>query len=481
MILSQPTRLPIIVASTILLMLIVGLYNTSSGSLAARYIFSLFTATKPHFHLLLPATATNLNFCKLLLSAAITGYPEPIVLGWEGHGQYNGSESHLFKISETLAYLNRLPSTADDELVLLLDAYDIWLQLPLEVLIRRYHVAIDKGNVRLRSEGTYGAHHGGAQVKQSIIFGPDKTCWPDDKRRAACWAVPKSSLAPDAFGPATDTWIVPNRPRWLNSGTIMGPAKDMRDMFAATMDMLNRKFDEGYEFKNSDQYYFQEMWAEQEINRLVLRDGNVEAPNIKDGVDGDLPMIPQDSRTEFHVTLDYESDVFQTSAYYTEYLTWMSFNHSTPSAEKVGGNLKRIDQFVLMDDVLRSSPRFPTENVGGHMPTAKGWQDMMLGTNVITQQVFPVLHMTNEKRFRELWWPRMWFHPHARALLESAERKSALGSGIIAKVDGVSHVISAKDKVGQEGQGNSPGVWTERSEFLYWENVCGAYQGELFI
>lgn len=402
------------------------------------------------------------------------------MLGWEGYGQYNGSESHLFKISETLAYLNRLPSTADNDLVLLLDAYDIWLQLPPEVLIQRYHNAIDKGNARLRLEGTYGAHHGGAQVKQSIIFGPDKTCWPNDERRAACWAVPQSSLASDAFGPATDTWIVPNRPRWLNSGTIMGPAKDMRNMFAATMDMLNRKFDEGYEFKNSDQYYFQEMWAEQEINRLRLRDGKVEAPNIRDDVLGDLPVIPQDSRTEFHVTVDYESDVFQTSAYYTEYLTWMSFNHSTSLVDQASGRIKRIDQLVLPEDILRSHPPFPADIVVGRMPTGKGWQDMMLGTNVIIQQVFPVLHITNEKRFRELWWPRMWFHPHARALLEFAKRKRAMGSQVIAKVEGAFH-ISTKGTVSKIGKENSPGAWTDRSELLYWEDVCGAYQEELFI
>lgn len=475
---SQRLRLPIIVASALVFTIIIGLF-TSAGSPAASYILSTLRTPAPKFHLLLPATASNLNFCKLLLSAAVTGYPNPVVLGWDGLGQYNGSESHLFKISETLAYLNRLPRASDNDLVLLLDAYDIWLQLPPEVLIQRYHIAIDKGNARLKSESTYGAYHGGAQVKQSILFGPDKTCWPDDERRAACWAVPQSSLSSDAFGPATDAWIVPNRPRWLNSGTIMGPAKDMRDMFAATMEVVNRKFNESYKSRNSDQYYFQEMWAEQEINRLKLRNNTVEAPNITDNMHGDLPLIPPGMRTEFHVTLDYESDVFQTSAYYKEYLTWMSFNHSTSPVDQADGKMKRLDQLVLTEDVLSSRPPFPDNFLDISMPTNRGWQDMMLGTNAITQQVFPVLHMTNEKKFRELWWPQMWFHPHARTLLEHAKRPRVTTLDIIAPGKGVTYV-GATSQARVDGRGNGLGVWTDRNEFLDWDDVCSNYHDDLF-
>lgn len=36
------------------------------------------------FHLLLPATGPNLNFCRLLLSAAVTGYPEQFLLDGMG-------------------------------------------------------------------------------------------------------------------------------------------------------------------------------------------------------------------------------------------------------------------------------------------------------------------------------------------------------------------------------------------------------------
>jgi hypothetical protein len=73
-------------------------------------------------HYLLPATASTLNFCRTILSGAITGYPEPILIGWAGHGKYDGAKSHLFKISETLAYLRALPRDNDDDIVLLVSA-----------------------------------------------------------------------------------------------------------------------------------------------------------------------------------------------------------------------------------------------------------------------------------------------------------------------------------------------------------------------
>jgi hypothetical protein len=483
MVSPQRMLLPITITSVFIITLVIGLFTTSSGSLVTTFLISPFKAANPQFHLLLPATASNVNFCKLLLSAAVTGYPSPILLGWEGYGQYNGSESHLFKITETLAYLDRLPPSADDDLVLILDAYDIWLQLPPDVLIERYHVAIEKGNARLKSEGLHGVNHGGAEIKQSILFGPDKTCWPDDERRAACWAVPESTLPSDAFGPGTDTWVVPNRPRWLNSGTIMGPAKDMRAMFNATMSILRRKFDEDYEFRNSDQFYFQEMWTEQEIGRLTLKNGTVDAPKIKEDVYGILPTVPEGLRTEFHVAIDYDSDAFQTSAYYIEYLTWMSFNHSTTSLGQERGSLTRMDQMVLTDDVLHSRPPFAIKNVDKSVPKGKGWKDMMLGTNVITQQAFPLLHITNEKKYRTIWWDRMWFHPHAKALFEAAKESAAKlnpDTKIVAEARGTSYV-GAKGLADRDGKADRLGVWTDRSKFLPWDDVCSGYDEDIFL
>jgi len=166
----------------------------------------------------------------------------------------------------------------------------------------------------------------------------------------------------------------------------MGPAQAIRAMFAGTMDILRRKYDKDYGFRTSNQFYFQEMWVEQELGRLMLRDGEVEAPRVEDEVCGIVPDIPRGIRTDFHVALDYESDVFQTSWAYTEYLTWMSFNHSLSFIDQAIRTTKRIDQMVLSVEIESSPPPFGTYRTNTGLPTGKSWADMMLGTNVITQQ-----------------------------------------------------------------------------------------------
>jgi hypothetical protein len=158
-------RLTAIISGILILVLITCVFTTSFKSPTKSFLTSPPKIPNQQFRLLLPATGINVDLCRLVLSAAITGYPKPILLGWGGHGQYNGSESHLFKISETFAYLNSLPPSADDDLVLVLDAYDIWLQLRPDVLIKRYHAAIEKANTRVRREGIHGADHGGANIK----------------------------------------------------------------------------------------------------------------------------------------------------------------------------------------------------------------------------------------------------------------------------------------------------------------------------
>ncbi|KAK4617558.1 hypothetical protein CLAFUW4_12400 [Fulvia fulva] len=455
-----------------------------------------------HFHLVLPATGPNDQFCKLLLSAGITGYPEPIFVGWAGHGVYNGTESHLFKITETLAYLRSLPPSADDDLVLILDAYDIWLQLRPDVLIGRYFEVLRKNDKRVKAEGIYGKQHGGAVIKHSIVQGPDKIHWPQGDQDAATWAVPESPLPRNAFGPLTDTDMFTARPRWLNSGTIMGPVKDMRDYFSATVDMLSRKYDSTWQFRNSDQYYFAEVWAEQEVIRLQLRDGeNFTAPIVSGGGSGIVPFIPEGRRTEFGVCLDYETEMFQTAAAFDRHVTWMRFNGSTQSvsgypgdAEEIGLTLqqststKRIDQWVLQNDTLRSdgpwSAADPKDLPG--IDEGSSWEDVMLGVNVVTQIAFPLFHITGDKSLRDRWWPRMWFHPWSEQLLKAAKRKQANSEdpSTFLVQNGVRYKQArpdGKESYGGPGADEKGGAWIADGEYVPWRDMCTQFEDQIFL
>nr|POE74826.1 hypothetical protein CFP56_37357 [Quercus suber] len=488
-------RLVLAVATVLLVTLIISYSAPSIPQKGLSYFQdSLHAYTGPSgtnafrgFHLLLPATASNVNLCRLLLSTTILGYPEPILIGWNGHGEYNGTKSHLFKISETLAYLNSLPPSMDDDLVLELDAYDIWMQVRPDVLIERYYRAIDKADKRLEEEGILDKDNRGTTVRQTVLFGPDKICWPSSWGRPACWAVPDSPLDRKAFGPVTDHAAgEQNRPRWLNSGTIMGPVKDVRDVFAVTMDLVRKTFDENYQYHDSDQYYFSDVWADQEVSRMLLRDGKASAPEGKE-----MAHLESGKRSEYRIVLDHESIAFATAALYSEYFTWMALNNTNPvpnSPYTHGQTRRRIDQFTLPADIAASTPPFAAAQPEDKLPSHKGWSDLKLGTNTITEDVFPLFHMTGDKSIRDRWWPKMWYYQYGQRLLKAAMRQklnSTETAHPFATVRGTAYV-GAK----YELETSTPGVeigrdggvgWTDQGEYLSWDGLCKSHAEGVFI
>lgn len=174
-------------------------------TVARTYFHGTIEETK-RLHLLVPATDANLDFCKFLLSSTITGFPDPIFIGWDGHGEYDGRESHLFKLSEGLAYLNSLPAEQDDDLAVMLDAYDIWLLLRPDVMISRYNKIIAKQAESLKAQGMLGRLNGDIPIENTLLFGADKICWPRSKIDPSCWSPPESPLRQQEYGPDTNSW-----------------------------------------------------------------------------------------------------------------------------------------------------------------------------------------------------------------------------------------------------------------------------------
>lgn len=405
---------------------------------------------------------------------------------------FNGSDSHLFKITETLTYLRGLPDSADDDMVMILDAYDIWMQLRPDVILNRYYEVLKKNDQRLKKDGLLGKEINGHKVKSSIIIGPDKIYWPQGPDDPATWAVPVSTLPDDIFGPDTDTDAPTARPRWLNSGTIMGPARDMRDYFAATVDMISKIYDPKFEFRMSDQYYLAEVWAEQEINRLKLQakmKGQIFRPPMIGGTNltGRVPYIPEGKRTEFGILQDYGTDVFQTAAGFELWLTWMRFNGSTDFDLNLElAREKRMDEEKLPKYVADSEPPYAAaiEQFPDHQPS---WDEVMLGTNIITRTVFPLFHMTGDKTLRYRWWPRMWFHPHAEELLkaEKGRRARLQDPDWIADVHGVRWRQARPDllRMGNytAGMDDKGGAWVSNGMYVRYANMCAPFEDYLYL
>jgi len=283
---------------------------------------------RAHLHLIIPATSSNHHLCRLLLSVTALDYPIPVFINWGDEEDPNPYVQHVAKVGGILRYLNKLDHQYDDDLALIVDGYDVLFQLRPDVLIKRYYNVIDAANKRLVDRVGYdtAVKH---NLYQSAIFGPDKICWPEELRRPAAWAVPDSTLPRYAFGPSTDNgrWHDYNRPRWLSSGTILGPLADVRRLLSATQAEIQRNGT-----VVSDQWHMQNIWAKQEYARTLLVDGPMVntsrrvwiSEDSSDGYAGaghfenievEIPELDPSQDHEYHITVDYESQLFQTVAY----------------------------------------------------------------------------------------------------------------------------------------------------------------------
>jgi hypothetical protein len=464
----------VIISGFVFLILLFLLLRSSENPLRLSQPASFYPSDRvSRFHFITVATNKEINLCRLLLSASVLSYPQLVLVDWAGEGEYNASETHLAKIVGPLRYLESLPPSRDSDIVLMVDGYDVVMQLGPDVMLRRYFATLAAEDARLTAQlgAGYVRQHG---IYNSIVFGPDKTCFPDNPLRPACWAIPDSPLPSAAFGPTTDADMAHARPRWLNSGTIMGPVGDMRAMFRATVDKVTKSWDPDYELHNSDQLYFGEVWGDQEYGRTLSRFGKSAVPNPDDEEEEKIVPDLEDGReTDVHIGLDYNSSLFQTVAGYEEYLTWMTF-HSPQSIESETVTAREID---LQEDILASPQPFAAVHDDAWL-SGLSWRDLSLGINVVTGFVFPVLHFTGDKGLRDLWWSRMWFFPNAERLLRASAkvRQDMISETPINGIRWEKNIPYRRKGSGGEGIG----AWSDQGERFSWNELCGDYEEVLF-
>ncbi|KAH7133222.1 hypothetical protein B0J13DRAFT_529140 [Dactylonectria estremocensis] len=387
------------------------------------------TIKTSQFHYLIPASGNNRRLCFNLISSAANRYPVPALMGWNGTGLLDASATHLAKLRAIERYLNSLPSEEDDDIVLIVDGYDVILQLPPDIMLERYFKVMERENKRT-------AERFGLTIDQvyekdlhtTLYFGPDKICWPINWDAPRCWAVPPSNLPAKAFGPKTGNGAMPNMlPKWLNSGTLIGPASHMRDYVSATMYEILVTWDPNYQWKDSDQYYLANVWGRQEYFRSLKmsKDGKVSGgPSNRK-----LPRVyNKQEKIEFHVGIEYESSMFQTKAGYEPFVDWIHYNGTkTPTA------MMEKDMFELGDDFKPYPIEMPKKieealsKIYDDIPeahpgsTSKDWiRNIVLGTNFVTKHIWALWHVTGDKDVIEDQYTKFWFYPFARSLVKAA-------------------------------------------------------------
>lgn len=425
--------------------------------------------------------------------------------GWNSTGELDAAVTHLAKVRNVMRYLDDLPATANDDLVLIVDGYDVVMHLPAEIMIQRYFSVIETANKRLDErfgKGYKMTRLGGftERPRQSILFGPDKVCWPEDERRPACWAVPEDTGMPaGAFGPP-DGSIHRHPPRWLNSGTIMGPVGDMRQMFAVTLERIRTTYDPEYYRKESDQMYMSDVWGEQEYYRSVRElkpnaSENMEDDPIPPGGPEDkfIPKILPRQKTEYHIAMDYESELFQTRAGNELILEFLPFDGADNSIA-VDENRNEAEGFepyriYLPSDVVASLKRLFTSISAIHPLPSSKLADLIaslpFGVNIITRHIYALYHCTGEKGYLDSLWPTLWFYPYTKPLLtvaiQSMMERKPISENLIDGRKWTAATTFPSLKAGEIADVTHAGAWADLSDgWVGWDELCQPHEQEIF-
>ena len=461
---------------------------------------------EPSFHVLIPASETNDKLCKTLLSAFVLNYPPPTLInfGQVFTGDNWDKGSHAGKIKGVYDFLNEDQKVHDDDLILVIDGYDVWFQLPPEVLVRRYHKLIHDANQKLRKE--YGTMleekpwNGGKKKKvqryvQTVVFGADKLCWPNQPDDPACASLPQSTLPRNAYGPNTDRdpQGYTNRPRYLNSGTILGRVDDVRAIYERALE----KVDQGLGVIG-DQFVFAEILGEQEYYRQFLA-SNMPRPwyyplfnafpfsqRLSPSIKPVKQMtLPQNRRYDFSIGLDYTSSLFQTMTHSSDDIAFITY--ANISSSTLPRSFSEISSLSLPLDMNTARPPFPTNDtaialaIGKLLPlsanldslppsTKNAWLNQPLATNLHSLSVPTLLHINGDKSLLDSWWSSFWYQPYARALLRAYMRTPQ--AFLWGTVDG--------EEKTWDRRGGKGGVWKTDGWWMEWGEVCEGVEDTVF-
>ncbi|KFA79345.1 hypothetical protein S40288_03530 [Stachybotrys chartarum IBT 40288] len=375
------------------------------------------------FSMVIPVTSSSPDLCKTIVTGLALGYPSPIIINW--HIDYHAitkwdGGKNLPKIPGFVNYLDAAmhpdvhPSERleEDDIVLMVDAFDVWFQLPAEVMLRRYHEINEQANARLRRQWK---GPDPMPMFQTVVAASGKNCHPQPASGSNlhCDKLPISPLRDDLYGPETDKNLTnprDNRPRYINGGVYIGPAGDMRRLFRRAMQKMEAGINQGVHLF-SEQGVPGEVLGEQEVWRQWRRDNEVT---------GDDAMALMDRDFEYHFGLDY-AQTLSVQTYWTDTPdglfdgAFVTLNNQTSIDEyskQLGISPVRLKG--VPEDIKRA--QHPLAHISEDPPD---WGDMPLYADFFTESVPVIVHHNGFKDRRTKWWTRPWFHRPLRHLLTS--------------------------------------------------------------
>lgn len=425
------------------------------------------------------------------------------------------AEREKATLQRILDYLNNAKLVNDEDLVLVVDGRQTWFQLPSEVILRQYQMVVDEANTRLKQ--LYGD-----AVSQSIVFGAEKVCEGDD---IACRYMPKSPLSSRVYGPRTGKETQLSPARYLDAKVIMGPAKDMRQLYEAAVKMLKEKKSQSA----TVQSVMATLFGEQEMARNVQRKkdrylvtakwldwfGGVEADSAFGETEEMIAHLqPQaDRRYEFSIGLDYTHTLFQPFAFCADdELVPLTHDNSTDMSKYHHPGTPTLP-LTLPTALQQAKPPFWTPDLSRHNPSPNkrpayidslefnealdwlkprdtSWAQIPLIQNTYTGAIPAVFHVNagdellnlvlRDPRYprphayeppsASITWKSLWYSSYERALLRNFFRRPQSPLGY--------HTAAVGGDRLWDQRGGRGGVWTqEEALWMPWgevDGVCGS-------
>lgn len=380
-------------------------------------------------HVLLVAESASIGFCKTLLSAAILGYPSPVVVNWGGrlpdHLEAENREHVPSMVVGVNDYLTRLNASHDDDIVVLLEGESL-LQLRASTLVERFFSINNRANQRLKSKwGKYAARN---DIKQEVLFGAQKECYGLSANDAACYGAPPSTLPPKIYGQDTDVEGGDDenrfdhfRPRFIDTGSAVGTVAGLRKVFSAAAEYAS-KLDEP-----EQKVALQRMFGHQQSHREMLRrDAGFKKnkaftedhmANFRTSV-----MENPNATYEFGIGLDYASEFSSNAAFSSDDLAPILFSHPTALQDARAERniaLSSLQQQTLPNDISISLPPFWTFTFEPALPRWAKWSNAPLLTNLYTGNTPAIVRPTTRGNSGADM-SQAWFQKHARKLLDAS-------------------------------------------------------------
>ncbi|KKY27493.1 hypothetical protein UCRPC4_g01088 [Phaeomoniella chlamydospora] len=476
-------------------------------------------------HLLTPATKSDVNLCKTILSASVLNYSTPTLINWGKRftedGLSNGG-AHLFKISGILNYLNEVGPEGNDDLIVIVDGYDTWFQLGPDVLLSRYNSINRQANDRIfkrlcRSRSC--PFDPFSHISQHILFSSQKKCWPHSPDELACHAAPASTLPEDVYGPETDVPypddenpFLRTRGRYLNSGFAIGPVKAMRRVFEEAERRM--KIDD---HAGSDQGVLSDIFATQEYAREILRRKYyAEHPTQRfflglstfvfgrSSFDRDREAVLQPSATkevlaldessltsiqslDYGIGLDYTSELSHVTVFAQRDADWITYPPSSSTPSRYWN--------ILPMNIKSLPPTFTSFIPPPPLPNVTTWDNIPLYTNLFTKTIPLSVHhnawQRNMKDLRQKMWGQMWWNPQAFELLaahavgprvpivseeiEGDEQISRIERAPMTRTSKTTNIKEYWSPVENKG-----GARADNGTWIEWDDLCGKWAEELF-